>query len=104
MHVLLGILGSIITILILLKRLADAGIDLAGLQPRTLFPVLEETIEFVASRRTTYVVEHNDSGQLMEILASAGVPLDRMTGIRRSDGLVFTPGDIVDRIASESVT
>ena len=33
MHVLLGILGSIITILILLKRLADAGIDLAGLNP-----------------------------------------------------------------------
>jgi len=33
MHVLLGILGSIITILILLKRLADLGIDLAGLNP-----------------------------------------------------------------------
>ena len=33
MHVLLGILGSIITILILLKRLADSGIDLAGLNP-----------------------------------------------------------------------
>lgn len=33
MHILLGILGSIITILILLKRLADSGIDLAGLNP-----------------------------------------------------------------------
>ena len=33
MHVLLGILGSVITILILLKRLADLGIDLAGLNP-----------------------------------------------------------------------
>ena len=33
MHVLLGILGAIVTILILLKRLADAGIDLAGLNP-----------------------------------------------------------------------
>ena len=33
MHVLLGILGTIITILILLKRLADSGIDLGGLNP-----------------------------------------------------------------------
>ena len=33
MHVLLGILGSIVTILVLLKRLADLGIDLAGLNP-----------------------------------------------------------------------
>jgi hypothetical protein len=33
MHVLLGLLGSIITILILLNRLAEAGIDLGGLNP-----------------------------------------------------------------------
>lgn len=33
MHVLLGILGTIVTILILLNRLADAGIDLGGLNP-----------------------------------------------------------------------
>lgn len=33
MHVLLGILGAIVTILILLKRLADSGIDLGGLNP-----------------------------------------------------------------------
>lgn len=33
MHILLGALGTIITILILLNRLADAGIDLGGLNP-----------------------------------------------------------------------
>lgn len=33
MHIVLGILGSIITILILLNRLAEAGIDLGGLNP-----------------------------------------------------------------------
>ncbi|MBT8144310.1 MAG: TerB family tellurite resistance protein [Gammaproteobacteria bacterium] len=33
MHILLGLLGAIVTLLILLKRLADAGIDLAGLNP-----------------------------------------------------------------------
>lgn len=33
MHVVLGLLGTIVTILILLNRLADAGIDLGGLNP-----------------------------------------------------------------------
>jgi len=32
-HIILGVLGSIITILILLNRLAEAGIDLGGLNP-----------------------------------------------------------------------
>jgi pyruvate/2-oxoacid:ferredoxin oxidoreductase alpha subunit len=83
------------------ERLADRGIEVAGLQPRTLFPVLDETVEFVRSRPMTYVVEHNHEGQLIEILAAAGAPLDRMTGVRRTDGLVFTPGEIVDRVAQE---
>ncbi len=33
MHIILGLLGTIVTILILLNRLADAGIDLGGLNP-----------------------------------------------------------------------
>ena len=33
MHVILGLLGTIVTILYLLHRLADMGIDLAGLNP-----------------------------------------------------------------------
>jgi uncharacterized tellurite resistance protein B-like protein len=33
MHIVLGIIGAIVTILILLNRLADAGVDLGGLNP-----------------------------------------------------------------------
>ena len=33
MHIILGALGTIVTILVLLNRLAEAGIDLAGLNP-----------------------------------------------------------------------
>jgi hypothetical protein len=33
MHIILGVLGSLVTILILLNRLAEAGIDLGGLNP-----------------------------------------------------------------------
>lgn len=33
MHIVLGVLGSVVTILVLLNRLAEAGIDLGGLNP-----------------------------------------------------------------------
>ena len=33
MHILLGLLGTIVTILVLLYRLSDSGIDLGGLNP-----------------------------------------------------------------------
>ena len=33
MHIILGMLGTIVTILILLNRLAEAGIDIGGLNP-----------------------------------------------------------------------
>jgi uncharacterized tellurite resistance protein B-like protein len=33
MHILIGVLGSIITVLVLLNRLAELGIDLGGLNP-----------------------------------------------------------------------
>lgn len=33
MHIVLGLLGTIVTLLILLNRLADAGIDIGGLNP-----------------------------------------------------------------------
>ncbi len=33
MHIVLGLLGTVVTILVLLNRLAEAGIDLGGLNP-----------------------------------------------------------------------
>lgn len=85
------------------ERLAVQGVAVAGLQPRTLFPVLDETVQFVASRARTYVVEHNEDGQLADLLVAAGVPSDRIVGIRRTDGLVFTPGELVGRILEEVI-
>jgi uncharacterized tellurite resistance protein B-like protein len=38
MHMLLSLLGAIVTIVILFKRLADSGIDLAGLNPFSSSP------------------------------------------------------------------
>jgi 2-oxoglutarate ferredoxin oxidoreductase subunit alpha len=84
------------------ERLALAGIPVAGLQPRTLWPVPAETIEFVRSRPMTFVVEHNDEGQLLHLLAVAGAPLERMRSIGRSDGLPFGPAELVEVLSQES--
>ena len=41
---------------------AAAGPPVSVLIPRTLYPVPEETLEFIRSRDRTYVVEHNATG------------------------------------------
>ncbi len=47
------------------ERLSAAGILLAGLQPRTIWPVPADTLEFIASKERVYVVEHNHVAQLV---------------------------------------
>lgn len=83
------------------ERLSAAGIHLAGLQPRTIWPVPTDTLEFIASKNHVYVVEHNQEAQLVQVLASVGAPIDRLTSINRYDGVAFTPREIVDRIAPQ---
>jgi 2-oxoglutarate ferredoxin oxidoreductase subunit alpha len=82
------------------ERLAGDGLAVAGLQPRTIWPVPDETIEFVRTHRLTFVVEHNDEGQLLHLLAAAGAPLERMESMGRSDGLAFAPGELVRAIGA----
>lgn len=97
----LGLLGvglEVAPMLEATERLAERGVAVAGLQPRTLFPVLPETLDFLAARTITFVVEHNEEGQIAGLLATAGAEPGSMHGIRRSDGLVFTPGEIVEHI------
>ncbi|KAA3638553.1 MAG: hypothetical protein DWP92_05970 [Armatimonadetes bacterium] len=83
------------------ERLSVAGILLAGLQPRTIWPVPTDTLEFIASKEHVYVVEHNHEAQLVQVLASVGAPIDRLTSIHRYDGVAFTPHDLVTAIASQ---
>lgn len=78
--------------------LASDGIELAGLQPRTIWPVLAETLAFIASKERVYVVEHNHEGQLAQILASIGESTNTMRSVVKYNGIPFTPGELADRI------
>lgn len=80
------------------ERLSAAAIPVSGFQPRTLWPVLDETIEFVRSHERVYVVEHNAEGQLSHLIASVGAPHARLRSILKYDGVPFRPGELAARI------
>lgn len=80
------------------ERLLALGVAVGGLQPRTLWPVLDETIEFVRASQRTYVVEHNAEGQLAHLISSVGAPHDRLRSIIKYDGIPFRPGELAKRI------
>jgi 2-oxoglutarate ferredoxin oxidoreductase subunit alpha len=80
------------------ELLATAGLGVQLLQPRTLWPVLEDVVELVETCRRVYVVEHNATGQYAHVLASAGAPLERLESVLRYDGEPFRPGELAERV------
>jgi 2-oxoglutarate ferredoxin oxidoreductase subunit alpha len=82
------------------ERLENIGLPVDVLQPRTLWPVLDETVDFIRSRDRVYVVEHSAEAQLARLITSAGAPQDKIRSITRYDGVPFTPGNIVDTMST----
>jgi 2-oxoglutarate ferredoxin oxidoreductase subunit alpha len=80
------------------ERLQAKGLDIEILEPRTLWPVLKETIDFINTHDRTYVVELNYEGQLARIITAEGAPAGKICSIRKSDGTPFKPGALVDEI------
>ncbi len=79
------------------EMLNTAGVDVACLQPRTLWPIIDDTAEFVADRDRVYVVEHNASGHVAAIVAGAGTTTE-VRSVLRYDGLPFRPAELVEQI------
>lgn len=80
------------------ERLVAAGTDVQIMRPRTLWPVLDETVAFVRQCERVYVVEHNQAGQLAHLVSGAGAPKERMVSLLRYDGTPFRAVDLVDAI------
>lgn len=83
------------------ERLAALGLPVRGLQPLTLWPVLEDVSELASACRRVYVVEQNATGQYARVLAGAGIPAGRLRSVLRYDGVPFRPGELAARIAGE---
>jgi 2-oxoglutarate ferredoxin oxidoreductase subunit alpha len=69
-----------------IDTLADRGIDTQYFQPRTLWPMLDETIDFINTCDTVYVVDLNAGAQLASLLVREGAEAQRLHSILHYDG------------------
>jgi 2-oxoglutarate ferredoxin oxidoreductase subunit alpha len=94
-----GILGGVIAEAV--ERMEKEGHRFHCHRPRTLWPVLEDTIEFINSHERVYVIEQSEGAQLAGLLKSEGAEADRIVSILRYDGLQFTAGELHEEIVQK---
>ncbi len=68
---------------------------------RTLWPLLDETLEFIESKDRVYVINQSASAQLTGILMHAGAPKEKLYSVRRYDGTPLRPIDLSKEIHRE---
>lgn len=82
-----------------MEVLKEAGLATKYVQLRTLWPFhREEVASLLEEVDHLFVVEHNYTGQLAFLLPSLLGKAVATTPIRRYDGRLFTPGEIVDQV------
>lgn len=98
----MGMIGDVLTEAA--ERLAEKGVSLRCHRPRTLWPILDDTVDFVRECTRVYVVECNNSGQLARLIKGAGAPADKMKSILQYDGLPMRSGSLVEIIMEKEKT
>lgn len=83
------------------ERLSEQGRSFHCHRPRTLWPLLPDTVDFVNAHDKVYVVEQSEGAQLAALLKSEGARADRVVSILKYDGLQFTAGELVERILEQ---
>lgn len=91
----IGVGGAFGPIQEALEQLSEQGVRAVYHQPRTIWPVLPETVEFINGRRIVYVVELNATGQLAGLFIREGAQVDKIVNVLRYDGEPFRPADVV---------
>ena len=81
-----------------MAELEKQGFQTQYHQPRTIWPVLDDTIEFIESCERVYVIDLNAQGQLAHILIHQGANANKIISICRYDGLPYRPGYLVNQI------
>ena len=84
-----------------MDSLADRGIDTQYFQPRTLWPMLDETIDFVNSCDVVYVVDLNAGAQLAGLLLREGADRSRIRNILHYDGTPIRSDEVVEFIVQD---
>jgi 2-oxoglutarate ferredoxin oxidoreductase subunit alpha len=84
-----------------MKELEKEGLSTKYLQPRTIWPMLDETIEFINNCDRVYVIDLNAGAQLAHLFAHQGADRDKIISIVRYDGLPYRPRDLVRQVLEE---
>ena len=79
-----------------MECLADQGVATQYFQPRTLWPMLNETLDFVARCEHVYVVEYNATAQLAGLLTGKGAEAEKLSNILKYDGTPMQVDEVVD--------
>jgi len=87
-----------------IERLALQGRSYRLHRPITLWPILDDTIEFINSHEKVFVVEQSQGAQLASLLRSEGANADRIVSILKYDGLQFTVRELIDALLAEETS
>jgi 2-oxoglutarate/2-oxoacid ferredoxin oxidoreductase subunit alpha len=92
-------IGSLFGVIVeAMEDLEKEGIKTRYMQPRTIWPVLDEIREFISSCKKVYVVELNAQAQLAHIFMHQGADPGKLISILKYDGIPFRPAELVKRI------
>ncbi len=100
----IGIIGIGMTfgvILEALDTLADRGIDAQYFQPRTLWPMLDETIDFINQCDVVYVVDLNAEAQLAGLFIRQGAEATRIRKLLHYDGTPIRSDAVVEFVVQD---
>jgi 2-oxoglutarate ferredoxin oxidoreductase subunit alpha len=77
-----------------MELLKDQGVDTQYHQPRTIWPILDETLSFIKKCKRVYVVEHNAVGQLAHLFMHQGANSDKLVKLLKYDGTILKPSEL----------
>lgn len=81
-----------------IEALAAQGVSAQYFQVRTLWPMLDETLAFVAECDHVYVVEYNATAQLAKLLVREGAKAQKLRSVLKYDGTPLRPIEVVKRV------
>ena len=92
-------IGSLFGVILeAMEDLKKEGLKTQYLQPRTIWPVLEDILAFIEKCSRVYVVELNAQAQLAHILIHQGADPGKIVNILRFDGIPYRPAELVKSV------
>ena len=84
-----------------MEELEEQAFNTQYLQPRTIWPMLDDVLEFIDRCDRVYVIDLNAQGQLAHLLMHQGADSNKIISILRYDGLPYRPGYLVNQILEQ---